>query len=237
MLCVGGVDPTNFLFPEPGETIFFKSLHFNTRLFLAYMAFTQLSAILGTSHLALFIYFIYFNKCVGYLKSYQRQFPNPIGKKAKLKPNPSKFASNSDTELYRVISVLFRVGREFTDSAALFVMGPGFFIDVTCNYVMVMKHEKVAILLYLLVALVGVVVHTIILVEVPQADDCHARSSSLIKHWKKTYTKKGKLRQKIVNSFRPVGIWVGSFFVMGRETLFLYVDEILKKTIDFILLV
>lgn len=142
----------------------------------------------------------------------------------------------SDLQLYKILSVSSRICCQYSDTASVFIMGPGFFIDVACNYVVAMLYGKIPLLLYLLVAVVDIVAHTIIMVEVPQCSQLHSRSTDLIKYWKRGANKRRSIRQKSVNSFRPAGVRVGPFFAMTEETFFSYVHQILNKTVDFILL-
>lgn len=239
LLCVGGLNPVKFILPQASGKLG-GFLTFSFRFFLTSMALAQIGAIIIASHLAFFIVLIHFKTSITNLKSYQpwlhKKDRNPIAKKDGLNKNQFSFLGCSDLELYWVICVLHRVVSEFTDKIAMFVMGSGFFIDVTYNYVVVKLYGRIPLLLYVHIAQMAVVVHTIIMIEVPQAGHGNGLSINLIQYWKVS-NKRRRLRQKIVNSFRPVGIWVGPFFIMSRGTLFVFVNEILNKTIDFILLI
>lgn len=233
MLCISGLDPANFVLPEPCG-ILQQILYFSARIVLASFAITQMSATVCSSHLAVFIRIMHNKSCVDLLKTLppQRNWnPEPSDNE-----KTNKFQAMSDLQLYRTVSVASEIARGYGDIASVFIMGPGFFIDVTCNYVVVMLLGKIPLLRYLLIAVVDIVTHIIIMVEVPQAGQCDYRSTNLIQYWKHSTTKRKSVRRKTINSFCPVGIRVGSFFAMSRETLFSYVHQILVKTVDFILL-
>lgn len=89
---------------------------------------------------------------------------------------------------------------------------------------------------YLIIAVMDIGILELILMEAPQAGKIHGRSSELINSWKQGSNQRKCLRRKIVSSFPPVGITVGSYSVMGQDALFGFVQEILGKTADFILL-
>lgn len=237
--CLAEVDPTNLVFPEPNG-IPQQCLHFFTRFILASLSITQMCAILSSTHLAVFIIISHFKASVGFLKFYMTQAQknrNPVkGNRSKLKENDDQFLAMTDLQLYRSITVANQRVRQYTDTAAGFIMGPGFFIDVTCNYVVVMLVGNIPLLFYLIIAVLDIVVHTLIVMEVPQAGDVHYVSTNLLKYWKLGDHKRRLMRQNAVNSFRPAGVGVGHFFVVKKETLFSYVHEIMIKMVDSILL-
>lgn len=125
------------------------------------------------------------------------------------------------------------VVRQYSDISAIFIMGPGFVIDVMANYVVIMLHGKIPGLLYLIVVLLATLVPIIIMGELPEAGKSNSEAVNLLQDWKKTVNNRMKRRK--LRSLRPIGFWVGPFFLIKRQTLSRYLDVILNYTVNAIL--
>lgn len=223
--CLAGVDPTNFVFPEPNGIVQ-QCLHFLARFVLFGLACTQILATPVTYHLSIFTLVIYSKTCIGYLKGYKRP-RNPT--------DPSKFDFLSDLQLYQIITLIYRVASSTSIIIIPSIFGSGLFISVTSNYVVLMLYPKLPLLLYLSIVGLAAGALIIIAVELPQAGQAHTKSAGLMRYWKKSTGRKS-LRRKTLEFFYPVEIWMGPFFILSRDTFFSFVQEILNKTVDFILL-
>lgn len=239
--CLAGLDPTNFVLPKPCGLIQ-QCIHFLLRFILFAMTCTQMFALPITFHSAVFIFLLYSKTCIEFLKRYKKRTafrlerqPTLVAERA-LEAELSKLDTMSDLEMYRIISIVHRLSSCTMTLATPILMGAGFCIDVTCNYVVVMLPGKIPLLVYLSIVLVAITGLVIIMVEVPQAGYGHSMSADLIKYWRKGTLGLKSLRRKTLNSFRPIGISAGPFFVMNRDTFFSFGQEILNKTVDFILL-
>jgi len=138
-----------------------------------------------------------------------------------------------DIQLYLIISYLFRVIRLYIDTSAVFTIGPGFWLDVICNYAAIKLYEETDIFLYVYFCLVAILAPCIIVGELPQAAKSYDNSNELLKHWKvanrKTY------RRKYVTGLNTVGFSIGSFFIIKRGTFGTFMEELLNYTISSIL--
>jgi len=140
-----------------------------------------------------------------------------------------------DTSLYYVISYTFRVVREYMNTAIIFTIGPGFMIDVVCNYAAIMLHDDLPIFLYAYFCLIALVCPCIIIGELPQAGKSFDNSSELLRYWKGTARK--SYRRKYVNGLNVVGYSVGDYFMIKRSTLGTFLDQLSNYTISAILTV
>lgn len=229
MACLGEVDPLNLVLPTP-TGILQQGLHFSLRYFLGLLAVIQTTAMLF-SLLPILMGLMYCKACIEYLKSYKPRLASSVHQEN------SGLSHYSDLQLYRAVHVVFQVARKFSDRATVFVTSSGFICIVTCNYVVVMLYDKIPLLLYITIVVTDLSMLTMISVGVPLTRKIHSRSGNLIQCWKQKAKRRRSYRQKTVDSFRPVEIWVGSFFVVKGAALFDFAQEILNKTIDFILLV
>lgn len=132
----------NFIFQHLFGTLQ-KVLHFLTRFLLTTLGIMQTAAI-TTSYTAIIMGLMYFKEFLERFKDYKSSIQF------------GKLSGRSDLKIYyRVICVLFRVIREYSNTASVFMMGPGFVIDVTCDYVMVKLSGRISLFLYLtIVALI-----------------------------------------------------------------------------------
>lgn len=220
MIFFSGLDPVNFVFPEP-TGILEQCLHLSMRLLLVSLAITQALAIAScAAHGPILAGLLHFKACLDHLKK-------------------SSFQNNSLSELeqYRIICVTFHLAKEFGDAFAKYIAGAGFFIAVTANYVAVMMHGRIPFPLYLTIVAFALGIVALVTVEIPLPGLIHVSSKELLCSWKRGCPMRRSFRRKTVNSFRPLEAWVGSFFFLGRDAFLGWVQEVLNKTVDFILLV
>lgn len=231
MACLAGVDPIKLILPEQTE-LGQQIISFSARLVFFSMAGARILATTITIHFAFFTLILYSKKCVGYLKGYRRALV--------LHDNPSSLSTKlhtlSELEMYRTICIVYRIASYAATRTTATLMGPGLFIQVTCNYVVVMLYDKIPLFLYLSIVILAISVIILIMIEVPQAGRGHSKAKDVLKYWRKTIPRRKGLRQKVLDSFRPVEICIGSFAIMNKDTFFSYVQQILSTTVDFVLL-
>lgn len=233
MLCYTGLDPANFVFPETLPVS--RGL---IRFIICTLIITEIVSNLCLSHVTLLMLTLHCNANLRLLKFYRRpeQEQEQVNRKWRKVSNTAKFQTLSDLQLYQVLETTYRVLRQYTDTAALFIMGPGFFIDVLANYVVIMMYGKIPLLLYALISLIAVVVPMIVMGELPIAGKSNELSGELIRDWRlRSGSKRRSDRVKTLASLHPVGFWIGRYFLIRRQTLGTYVDGILNYTVTTIL--
>lgn len=216
--------------------------YFVTRLSLCLIILAEIVSNIGLAHLTLIMLTLSAKDCISSVKFYRQ--PNPdLGTFSVLRTNlvgrkmirtPDKLCELSNLDLYVVMMVQCRLVRQYTDTASMFIMGPGFVIDVIANYVVIKLHGKIPLLLYLAIALLAILVPVIIMGVLPQAGKSNTYSINLLQHWRGSNPT--RWRRKKVRSLRPLGFWVGPLFLIKRQTLSILVNVILDCTANSVLL-
>ncbi|OXA40148.1 hypothetical protein Fcan01_24892 [Folsomia candida] len=241
LFVVAEVDPIKFVLPDTPGTLIQTVTCILTRLLICTLALAEIVSSIGLAHLTLIMLTLYSKSCLFQLKFYRKPENSEIAKykfcrkldSEKAKCKILKLEGLSDLEIYSVLMVQCHVVRQYSDISAIFIMGPGFVIDVMANYVVIMLHGKIPGLLYLIVVLLATLVPIIIMGELPEAGKSNSEAVNLLQDWKKTVNNRMKRRK--LRSLRPIGFWVGPFFLIKRQTLSRYLDVILNYTVNAIL--
>lgn len=252
VLVLTGLDPLNFVLPPPPETSSIldsvMTLHFIFRVIMCTLVIAEIASTVGLAHISLVMLLLYSKMCINSIKFYRK--PNSdvtvaqrLSRWRKSKNNqmdetkPNLLLGLSDLDLYSILMVQFRLVRQYSDTAAVFIMGPGFLIDVIANYVAIMMFDKLPLLLYLAISMLAILAPILIMGELPQAGKSNTCSISLINHFRGGSSQKlSPWKRRKVRSLHPTTIWIGSFFSVKRQTLSIYVDGILNYTVNAIML-
>lgn len=239
LLCVAGVDPPSFIIPKPNG-ILQKGLHLIVRMSICSLAVNRMATAF-TAHIIIITLMLHENACIDYLKTYK---PNKTGRSTQPESGDmwingkkrSQFHGKTDLELYQIIHLMSKITKEYSHVTAMLTMGPGFFMSIMCNYVVVMLHGKIPFLLYQIIGGFAIGVVATMMLEMPLSGKKHSTSKNLINYWKGMAQNRRAIRYKSVHSLQPRGLWVGPFFVIEKETFSDYFHGVICKTIDAILM-
>lgn len=242
LFCLAGVDTANVVFPV-ATSIIGRLIHFTVRLIIWHKMATEVLSCFCITHMCIIVATLYSKCCLGYLRSYiqpEKGSPRKGHRKTRVltksKQSNIRFRGLSDLQLYRIVMILFRITRAYSDTTALFSIGPCFSVVVMFNYVLIKLGGRVPTLLYLTVALFDITVLIIMFRELPQLGKTHAVSKNLIKYWNDTTGTRSSLRRRQVNSLQTVGCWVGNLFLINDNTFAEYFQRILIHSVDATLL-
>jgi hypothetical protein len=117
----------------------------------------------------------------------------------------------------------------------VFILVPGFALDVTSNYMVLQMYEELPLYLYIFVCLLVVLVPTIMAMELPKAGESYQAAYNLLNNWKAKCRSRRTLRYKRAASFRPIGYTMGGFFIFKLGTVTTFVEALMDYTINSIL--
>jgi hypothetical protein len=141
----------------------------------------------------------------------------------------------SDLQLYSLANYFFTVVNADIGFTVVFILLPGFAVDVAANYMILKMFEEFPIYLYVFACLLGVVVPTVIALELPKAGKSYDAACKLLHGWKAKCRSRRSLRYKRVMSFRPVGWTMGGFFTFKNGTVTIFFGALMDFTINSIL--
>jgi hypothetical protein len=141
----------------------------------------------------------------------------------------------SDLQLYSLANYFFTVVNADIGFTVVFILLPGFAVDVAANYMILTMYEEFPIYLYVFACLLGVVVPTVIALELPKAGKSYDAACELLHGWKAKCRSRRSLRYKRVMSFRPVGWTMGGFFTFKNGTVTIFFGALMDFTINSIL--
>jgi hypothetical protein len=141
----------------------------------------------------------------------------------------------SDLQLYSLANYFFTVVNADIGFTVIFILLPGFAVDVAANYMILKMYEEFPIYLYVFACLLGVVVPTVIALELPKAGKSYDAACELLHGWKAKCRSRRSLRYKRVMSFRPVGWTMGGFFTFKNGTVTIFFGALMDFTINSIL--
>jgi hypothetical protein len=145
------------------------------------------------------------------------------------------YSKLNDQQLYSLANYFFTVVNQDMDFTLVFILVPGFALDVTSNYVVLQMYEELPLYLYIFVCLLVVLVPTIIALELPKTGESYHAACNLLRGWKGKCPSRRTLRYKRVVSFRPIGYTMGGFFTFKPGTVTTFVQALMVYTINSIL--
>jgi hypothetical protein len=150
------------------------------------------------------------------------------------KPNGiySKFG---DLQLYSLANYFFTIVNKDIGFTVVFILVPGFAVDVAANYMILKMFDEFPIYFYAFACLLGVVVPIVIAFELPKAGECYDGACELLHGWKEKCPSRKSLRYKRVMSFRPIGWTMGGFFTFQNGTVTTFAEALMDYTINSIL--
>jgi hypothetical protein len=140
-----------------------------------------------------------------------------------------------DLQLYSLANYFFTVVNQDMSFTVVFILLPGFAIDVAANYMILKMYEEFPIYLYVFACLMAIVVPTLIALELPKAGENYDAACELLHGWKEKCRSRNSLRYKRVVSFRPIGYTMGGFFTFKKETVTTFAEALMDYTINSIL--
>jgi len=149
----------------------------------------------------------------------------------------SPFDGYSDIMIFSGICLayFFSVIRKNLDCSIVFILFPGFALEVIFNYLILKGFDKLPITIYLFAILVGIIIPIIIATELPQAGEGYEASETLIHLWKSRCKSKSELRYKSVRACKPVGSSMRGMFIFRVTTTTTFFEALMDYTINAIL--
>jgi hypothetical protein len=145
------------------------------------------------------------------------------------------YSKLDDQQLYSLANYFFTVVNQDMDFTVVFILVPGFALDVTSNYMALQMYEELPLYLYIFVCLLVVLVPTIMAMELPKAGESYQAAYNLLSGWKGECRSRRTLRYKRTASFRPIGYTMGGFFTFKLGTVTTFVEALMDYTINSIL--
>jgi hypothetical protein len=145
------------------------------------------------------------------------------------------YSKLGNLQLYSLANYFFTVVNQDMSFTVVFILLPGFAIDVAANYMILKMYEEFPIYLYVFACLMAIVVPTLIALELPKAGENYDAACELLHGWKEKCPSRRSLRYKRVVSFRPIGYTMGGFFTFKKETVTTFAEALMDYTINSIL--
>jgi hypothetical protein len=215
--------PPNYL-NQPGVLLL--------RMFLQSMAEFEWATTLAQTHLVVITLILH-------TKSLFTQLALLKGRIVQLKPSQKVdgdvLTGLNDLQLYSLTNYFFTVLNQYMGFTIVFVLLPGFGLEVVANYMILQMYEQFPLYLYVFSWLLGIVVPTIIVMELPTAGENYDASVELLHGWKGKCRSRRSLRYKRVVRFRPIGYTMGGFFTFKKSTVTTFAEALMDYTINAIL--
>lgn len=143
--------------------------HFLMRVLLFTLALAEIVSTMGAAHFTLVMLMLYSKTCINHLKFYRQpkvqepKVQKPVDQRFRSETQKqlsnkevNKLIGLSDLDMYVVLMVQFRLVRGYVDTSTAFIMGSGFAMLITLNYVVIMLFGKIPLPLYLVILLLAI---------------------------------------------------------------------------------
>ncbi|OXA54839.1 hypothetical protein Fcan01_10229 [Folsomia candida] len=139
------------------------------RVLLFTLALAEIVSTMGAAHFTLVMLMLYSKTCINHLKFYRQpkvqepKVQKPVDQRFRSETQKqlsnkevNKLIGLSDLDMYVVLMVQFRLVRGYVDTSTAFIMGSGFAMLITLNYVVIMLFGKIPLPLYLVILLLAI---------------------------------------------------------------------------------
>jgi len=215
------------------------------RSFVTLLTLTEMATTIGVVHLILMTLIMHTKSIYTHLELYKsskwkQNVPNVAMKKLRqvaknINKDPSVFDGYSDITIFKLSAYFFTVARKNLDFSVVFILFPGFALEVFFNFTILTCFDKLPFLIYIFVILICIIIPVIIVTELPQAGKGYEASESLIHFWKSGCYNRRSDRFKNINSCKPVGYSLGGMFIFRVSTTTTFFEALMDYTINAIL--
>jgi len=138
-------------------------------------------------------------------------------------------------QLHQIANYWFTTIRINLDTSWLFILFPGFCLDVACNYVVITCFDKLPLSIYCFSTLAAILIRTIIITEVPRAGRNYETCVILLNCWKSNCPKRKDYLYKKISSCRPLGYSTGGLFVFKNSTTTTFYEALINNILTAVI--